>query len=191
MERREKLKKLALDIQKNFKDFYLGGGTALMFKYNHRISEDLDFMKEKEFSFLRLSSKIRKLFNVDKEEKFTDNIDFIIDGIKVSFIFFPFKNIKPVENYEGIKIASDYDIFLNKIYSADRRIETKDLIDFAFLYKKYGWEIDKVKSDFQKKFPLQDFYIYLGAIFCVEDYPDIDEKTLKVIEEIKKIWEIK
>lgn len=34
---------LALKVQKDFKDFYLAGGTAIMFKYGHRISEDLFF----------------------------------------------------------------------------------------------------------------------------------------------------
>lgn len=188
MERTEQMKKLAKEIQKNFKEFYLGGGTLLMFKYNHRISEDLDFLAENPFSFLKLSSKVRRLFKVDKEEIFTDNIDFIINNIKVSFIFFPFKNINPVENYEGIKVVSDYDIFLNKIYSAGRRIETKDIVDFALLYKKYKWKKEKVKKDFETKFPNQNFDIYLGAVFSVEDYPEIDEKTLKIIEDIKKEW---
>lgn len=124
-ERIEKMKKLSREIQKHFKNFYLTGGTALMLKHNHRESEYLDFFSQKEFSFTRLSAKIRKIFNVQKEERFQDNIDFVIDGIKVSFIFFPFENIKPLENFEGIKIDSDYDIFLNKIYAGGRRIESK------------------------------------------------------------------
>ncbi|MCX8082440.1 MAG: nucleotidyl transferase AbiEii/AbiGii toxin family protein [bacterium] len=190
MEKTEQMKKIAREIQNNFKNFYLAGGTVLMFKYNHRISEDLDFLTEEEFSYMRISSKIKKFFVLEKEEKFVDNIDFIIKGIKVSFIFFPFKNINPLEVYDGIKMASDYDIFINKIYSAGRRIETKDLVDFAFLYSKYKWEKEKVESDFEKKFPLQDFNLYLGAILSVEDYPDVNRKTLKIIEEIKKKWQI-
>ena len=39
--------KLAKDVQKKFKDFYLAGGTSLMIKYDHRESIDLDFFKEK------------------------------------------------------------------------------------------------------------------------------------------------
>jgi len=179
---------LAKEISKNFPDFYLAGGTALMLKHKHRVSEDLDFLKEKSFSFLRLSKKVREMFKVEKEERFTDNVDFWIKGIKVSFVFFPFKNIEPLENFKGIKIASDYDIFLNKIYAAGRRIEPKDPFDFAFLYKKYRWEKEKVKKDFEKKFPDQDFDIYLGAILNIEDYPDIDEETKKVLREIAKKW---
>jgi predicted nucleotidyltransferase component of viral defense system len=187
-EKIEKMKKISREIQALFRNFYLAGGTALMLKHKHRISEDLDFFSENPFSFLRLSSKIRRFFKVSKEERFEDNIDFIIDDIKVSFVFFPFKNIKPIEKIEGIKVASDYDIFLNKIYSAGRRIESKDIVDFAFLWRKYRWEIKKVRRDFERKFPNQSFEIYLGAIFYIEDYPEIDKSTAKIINEIKKEW---
>lgn len=163
---------LARNIQELFRNFYLGGGTALMFRHAHRISTDLDFFKKTSFSFLKIASKMRNYFSIQKEEKFSDNIDFIVEGIKVSFIFFPFENIKPLEDFGGIKMASDYDIFLNKIYPSGRRVETKDVIDFAFLYEKYRWDRDMVKRDFEKKFPNQSFYLYLYAIMSVEDYPD-------------------
>jgi hypothetical protein len=40
---------------------------------------------------------------------------------------------------------------------------------------------------FQKN-SYQSFEIYLGAIFYIEDYPEIDESTAKIINEIKKEW---
>jgi len=43
-----------------------------MFKYMHRISEDLDFLSYKPFSFIRLSSKMRKKFNIKKEEEYSN-----------------------------------------------------------------------------------------------------------------------
>lgn len=186
MVEREKIINLSIKIQSNFKNFYLSGGTALMLKYSHRISYDLDFFSKKEFSFLRLSNKIRKLFDVSNEERYEDNIDFIINNIKVSFIYFPFKNIKPYENFEGIKMSSDYDIFLDKIYAAGRRIENKDVYDFVFLYEKYKWKKEKIKKDFEKKFPNQSFEIYLGAILSIEDYINLDKKIIDSIEKIKK-----
>jgi len=184
----EKIKTLSREVQRHFKNFYLAGGTALTLRHGHRISEDLDFLSQKPFSFTRLSYRIRKIFNPEREERFEDNIDFIIKGIKISFVFFPFENINPLENFEGIKMASDYDIFLNKIYSAGRRIESKDVIDFAFLWKKYKWGKKSVKRDFEKKFPAQSFEIYLGAILSTEDYPDLNAETIKTVEEIKEKW---
>ena len=86
----EKLIKLGSQIHKIFRNFYLAGGTAIMLKFNHRQSRDLDFFSEKTFSFLRISQKIRRFFGVQKEERGEDNIDFYIEGIRVSFVFFPF-----------------------------------------------------------------------------------------------------
>lgn len=106
--------KLAKEINKLFPSFYLAGGTALMFRHKHRISVDLDFFSQKPFSYARLSTKIRKNFIVEAEENLGDNIDFFIESKKVSFVFFPFKNIFPLENLNEIMIASDYDIFLIK-----------------------------------------------------------------------------
>lgn len=87
-----------------------------MLKYNQRMSADLDFFSDRAFSFFRLATKIRKNFHVEGEVRGEDNLDFFIEGIKVSFIFFPFKNIKPLQKYSQIRMADDYDIFLNKIY---------------------------------------------------------------------------
>lgn len=180
----EKICKLAVSLQKVFKDFYLAGGTAIMFKHSHRQSVDLDFFKDKIFSFTRLSSRIRNFFQIEKEEKGIDNIDFYINGIRVSFIFFPFKNIKPLENLKGIKIADDYDLFLNKIYVAGRRIDPKDPYDAAFLYKIYKWDKEKIEKDFEKKFPNQSYKIYLGALLNFEDYPNIPKSVKQTLMEL-------
>lgn len=171
----ERLYNLALAIQKSFRNFYLAGGTALMFKFNHRVSIDLDFFSESPFSFRRLSAKLRQNFNVYREEVGVDNVDFFIENVKVSFVFFPFKNIKPLEEFKNIKKADDYDIFLNKIYVAGRRIDPKDPFDAGFLYKKYKWAKEKIKADFEKKFPDQSYEIYLGALLTFEDYTELPE----------------
>lgn len=42
----EALLKIARKVQSHFKDFYLAGGTAIMFRYKHRESYDLDFSGE-------------------------------------------------------------------------------------------------------------------------------------------------
>jgi predicted nucleotidyltransferase component of viral defense system len=178
--------KLAKEINKLFPSFYLAGGTALMFRHRHRISVDLDFFSEKPFSYARISTKIKRNFIVEAEEHLGDSIDFFIKGKKVSFVFFPFKNIFPLENLNGIMIESDYDIFLNKVYAAGRRIEPKDPYDAAFLYKKYHWNKDQINIDFEKKFPNQSFELFLGALVSFDDYPKLNKwvkkELMKLVE---------
>ncbi len=116
---------------------------------------------------------MRKIFNLEKIERGEDNIDFYVENIRISFIFFPFKNIEKIEIFQGIKRVSDYDIFLNKIYAAGRRVDPKDPIDCAFLYKIYRWDKNKIEKDFEKKFPNQSYKIFLGALLNFDYYPSL------------------
>lgn len=166
---------LAQQIQKQFPHFYLAGGTAIMLKYNHRISYDLDFFNFKEFSYNRLVKKVIPLYQnqIDKWERKEDNIDFFINGIKVSFGFFPFKNLEKIETIHEIKVAGDFDLFLNKPYVAGRRIDPKDPFDAAYLYNQHNWDNNYIIQGFEKKFKGQSYKIYLGALLSFEDYGEL------------------
>ncbi len=186
----EKLLSLAQKISTEFPRFYLAGGTAIMFKYQHRESIDLDFFNGRSFSFRYQAKKVRDAFEVENEVEGQDNIDLFIDGVKVSFVYFPFASIKKTENWQGIRIASDADIFLNKVYAAGRRIDWKDPFDAAFLWEKNQWPMEEAKKDFECKFPDQSFEIHLGAMASLEDYPELPEEKLrliqKMVEEVRK-----
>ena len=45
----------------------------------------------------------------------------------------------------------------------------------VFLYKKYKWLKEKIKADFEKKFPDQSYEVYLGALLNFEDYAELPE----------------
>lgn len=178
----DRMLRLGARVQAAAPHFYLSGGTAVMFRHRHRRSDDLDFFSETEFSFRRLAHRIRRRFRVEGEVEGEDNLDLVIDGIKVSFVFFPFRNVRPVERLGGIRIASDYDIFLNKVYAAGRRVEPKDPIDAAFLLGLHLWSKPAIKADFERKFPDQSFEIFLGALLSFADYPGLDRRTRRVLE---------
>lgn len=178
----DRLLRLAASVQAAVPRFYLSGGTAVMFRHRHRRSDDLDFFSETEFSFRRLAARLRRRFRVEGEVEGDDNIDLVIGGIKVSFVFFPFRNVRRVERLGGIRVASDYDIFLNKIYAAGRRIEPKDPIDAAFLLGLHRWRKAAIKADFERKFPDQSFEIFLGALLAFDDYPGLDRRRCLVLE---------
>ena len=177
----QKMLNLASKLVPHLRGFYLAGGTALMLRHRHRISIDLDFFKEKSFSKQRILKKLQGHFFVENFEISEDTIDIFIEGTKVSFVFFPFKNIRPLERIDSIPVASDYDIFLNKIYAAGRRVDPKDPLDVAFLYRLYRWDREQIKRDFERKFPSQSFEIYLGALLSFDDYPDLDNNTKQTL----------
>ncbi len=183
---RDELLKLAKTISPRLRKFYLAGGTSIMFKHHHRESVDLDFFSEKSFSSRYYVRKLTEEFPVSQVRHFTDNTDLIIDGHKISLVYFPFKNIRPLEKFEGIPIASDYDLFLNKIYVAGRRIDPKDPFDIAFLYDLHRWDIRPLKSDFEKKFPGQDLGIFLGAVFDTQSYPGLSPEIRKILRAFER-----
>lgn len=177
---------LAQQIQHFFPTFYLAGGTAIMIKYNNRVSYVLDFFSYKAFSFNRLAQKITALFknNIERWERLENNIDFFIDSIKVSFVFFPFKNLERTERVSGIIVASDIDLFLNKIYVAERRIDPKDPFDAAYLYIKHQWTKEHIQNCFETKFPGQSYKIYLGALCSFDDYSDLPNWVKETLRDL-------
>ncbi len=182
----ETLLKIARQISPLLPKFYLAGGTAIMFKHKHRISTDLDFFSYKWFSSKYYVKKIASVFPVSDVRYLGDNTDLFIENVKVSLVFFPFTNLKRTERIEGVRIASDYDLFLNKIYAAGRRIDSKDPFDIAFLYERYKWNLTQIKEDFEKKFPGQSFEIYLGAVLDFDSYPELNKETKQILTNIGK-----
>ena len=181
---KDKLLKIAKQVSPLLSKFYLAGGTAIMFKHNHRLSTDLDFFCKSWFSANYYVKKLSDKFIVSNIRYLGDNTDLFIQDVKISLVYFPFQNIKRLERFEGIKIASDYDLFLNKIYVAGRRIDIKDPFDIAFLYKKYKWDIKQVKRDFEKKFPGQSFEIYLGAVLDFDSYNELEEGVKNILTKL-------
>jgi len=185
-EAKKRLVSLAAEIQQVFPGLYLAGGTAIMIKYEHRLSTDLDFFSE-EGRLAGLESRMRKRYEtgIDRIVHFTgsDNIDFFLRGIKVSFVAFPFPNIEPLDTHGGVRLASDKDLLLNKIYVAGRRVETKDPIDIACLLRNHPhWRLTAVKEDFRKKFKDEKFEVYTAAVTEFESYPGLDAETRAELE---------
>ena len=128
------------------------------------------------------------MFPVESIEEGVDDINFTINGIKVSFVYFPFKNIRRIGRIEGIRIAHDYDLLLNKIYVAWRRIDPKDPYDFVYLYNhgEVPRDWDTIELDFNRKFPDQSFEVFMGALLNTDDYPQLPEDMKDRIEKIKR-----
>jgi hypothetical protein len=178
---------LAQEIQAVFPDLYLAGGTAIMIKYEHRISYDIDLFAENS-RLSTLESRMRKRYESEIERIVHfpggDNVDFFLRGTKLSFVGFPFPNVEPTETRDGVRMASDRDLLLNKIYVAGRRVEAKDPVDIACLLLHHpDWPLDAVRSDFRAKFKNEKFEIYLAAVMAFDDYPGLDEATRSFLEQ--------
>lgn len=120
------------------KDFGLVGGTALALHLGHRRSVDFDLFTNQEFDNLEIQRKIPKTQSikqvfVDKKDEYS----VLIQGVKVTFLYFPFK-IKFTNNLENyIKVADLLTLAALKAYSLGRRAKWKDYVDLYFVIKNF------------------------------------------------------
>lgn len=156
------------------KIFYFTGGTALSEYYlHHRLSEDLDFFCEQEFSHEKVNLLINKISLLLKSQKVLfekkngrDIFNLIFEregGLKIEFVHYPYKNLRPLEEFDGISVNSKFDITVNKVFSVFTRNEPKDFVDLYFLLKAY--KLEKLLSGVEKKFGVKLSKFTLGNEF--------------------------
>lgn len=121
----EEQKKIVSIVTAKFKDYYLTGGTALSFYFNHRFSEDLDFFTQKYerkdhdeiMSFI--SAKTGYAFKLEAEQNDPKLVPMKVYFmelkrgyiLKIDFVQDFMKNIKPIKN----GLHSTEDIYLRKV----------------------------------------------------------------------------
>ena len=162
-ENEEAVRKLQMEILQalenlmNEHGLMLGGGTALMLKYNHRFSEDLDLFvwdvaRSKYDKILREIWKALAGFN--REERY-QTIFVYKNNVKVKLELHVRKSSENklllAENLGGIHVLSDEDILGEKIYYGERCTE-RDLFDVKFLMNKHSWGQTKVINILNEKF---------------------------------------
>lgn len=115
-------------------DATLAGGTALALQLGHRISYDLDFFTQKDFSVDSAIAAIRKTalpFRVTSEGDGTLNAE--VDGIKVSFLRFDHPFLEKPRILDGIPIAGVFDIAAMKVIAISQRGLKRDFVDLYFI----------------------------------------------------------
>ncbi len=182
--------------------FYLTGGTALSLRYQHRISEDLDFFSfpefaEKKFPLEKTISLFQKvggeISGIEKGTVWGE-----VKNIKVSFFSYPYPLLKPILKICEFPSASDEDIAASKLVSIAQRGEKKDFFDLWFLCQKYAWDLSFLLelcrqkygiSSNQKNLFLRSLVYFEDAdaqtVFLRENEPLEEEKW----KEIKKFFQ--
>lgn len=131
--------KLSPLIQQCANDFYLAGGTAIALQIGHRRSIDFDLFTDKPFDTMEIIRVIkRNKHRIDATlEETTDELTMIIDGVKITFLQYPFE-IKASVNFDDIIMMPDLlTLSAMKAYSLGRRSKWKDYVDLYFILKEY------------------------------------------------------
>lgn len=175
------------------KNFFLGGGTALSeFYLRHRMSEDLDFFSEERevspraiHSFLRRIAPRLKIKSFETKDfggvqmcflKFAKN-----KTLKVDFSCYPFPPIERWTYFGKLRVASIYDITVDKLQTIGAKPRSRDYIDLYFILKDKNYQLPKILDDIRIKFDwvLEPFSL-ASQFMRVKDIKDKDfPKMLK------------
>jgi hypothetical protein len=162
-------------------DLRLVGGTALALQYGHRESVDLDFFGSLDLEDIAI---VLKPFESVQLIRNSTNIKiYLVNGIKVDFVNYPYAWIDQAVLEEGLVLASDKDIAAMKIAAITGRGSKKDFIDLYFLLKKYS--LDEIIAFYIQKFPDATKLIALKSLVYFSDADA--EPTPKMIHKVS--WE--
>lgn len=132
------------DAQKNLlpligtfqKDFGLVGGTAVALQIGHRESIDFDLFSLKALERNSIRKNIARFSS--PSHIFVDTVDeytVLIDGVKVTFLTYPFTIDFTVSFDEVIRLPDLLTLSAMKAYALGRRAKWKDYVDLFFIMK--------------------------------------------------------
>jgi len=168
-----------LPLLKSFsKKFCLAGGTAVALHIGHRRSIDFDLFSVSKFSNNLIQKQISGSYQI--EHLFVDTKDeysILVDGVKITFLYYPFPIIfsDSFENY--IKVADLKTLAALKAYTLGRRAKWKDYADLFFILNGFlsiQEIVDKAKEIFQKNFSEKNFRVQLAYFKDI----DFSEKVI-------------
>lgn len=174
-------------------DSYLAGGTAIFFYLNHRVSVDLDFFTEFNFTPEKLFFHLQQCFEKVSLEVLEDEtiIAFLTDNkIKFSMFHLPYPLIQNLHfhNLEpGIDcpLASLEDIVAMKSIAIAQRGSAKDFFDLFCIIKHKHITFNDVFNFVKNKYNIDDSYMYHLKISFVF-FEDAEEEAKSIITLDKK-----
>ena len=163
-------------------NFVLVGGSALALHLKHRKSEDLDFFTydDKSFDFAKIKEIIKEfkgeIVNISDEQ-----IDCIINGVKVTFFGACWKFLKP-NKIKKFNLATIEQLAIMKINVLFLRAKYRDYYDLYFLIRELG--IRKVFELSKDILEGANFKLFAAALLYIED---IEDENIDYLEPVEKV----
>lgn len=161
-------------------DFYLAGGTALTFQIGHRISVDLDFFSPNPIKKTLLAKVEEKFGPVSVLVNTKNELTVIAEGVKMTFLHYPFILKYKTIDTNITPLASILDIASMKAYTIGRRRSFKDYVDLYFILSMEYITLDVLISDSKEKYG----YTFNDRLFCEQltSPEDIDDENIIWLE---------
>jgi len=173
--------------------YVLVGGSALALHICHRKSEDLDFFTyEDDFDKQEIFNYLKNFQNKEILNQTNEQIDLLLDGVKVTFFNAKWKFLKPkkIENFNLSSLSAISAMKVNVIFL---RAKYRDYYDLYFLCKKIGIE-DVFKYSLQVLDGLT-FKLFIVSLLYIDDIEDdnidyLDPEKIISKEKIRDFFQI-
>jgi hypothetical protein len=167
-----------------FGGFYLAGGTALALQIGHRVSVDFDFFSDDAIK-RGLLLQARHVFPAAELSPLVNNADeltVLVNGVKITFLAYPFPAREPFVRYEGVPLLSVREIAATKAYTIGRRGSFKDYVDLYFVIAEQRATLAGIIADAQQKFGA-DFNsrLFLEQLVYLADLDDAEVQFIKPV----------
>ncbi len=160
-----------------FEQLRLAGGTSLALQYGHRKSIDLDLFGEFTMDTIMLSSHLGSIGEVKILQNLQHIKSYLIDGIKVDIVNYPYPWIGPLLSIDQIRLASDRDIGAMKLAAITGRGAKKDFFDLYFLLKRFT--LRELLSFYNQKYMDGSAFMVIKSLVYFEDAEaDVDPVQL-------------
>lgn len=165
-----------------FPGFYLAGGTALALQIGHRISVDFDLFANNAIERSQLQ-RVRKVFAQSEIAALINNSDeltLLVDGVKITFLRYPFPPDDAFVVRQGMSLLSIRDIAITKAYTIGRRGSYKDYIDLYFIIAERHATLAEIVRGAERRYGA-DFNsrLFLEQLVYLGDVEDTDIQFLK------------
>ncbi len=156
-----------LCLQPSLTSFALGGGTSIALRKGHRFSTDLDFFTSTSFNnqviYQMVTGQFKKAELIFEQNQ---TMMFMIEGVKVDFILYPFEWLQPFDLIDGIRLISIPDIIPMKLQAIGNRFSKKDYWDIELLLHEYS--LEEMIKFFKTKFPPIDTGYIIHSLTAFE-----------------------
>lgn len=160
-------------------DFYMIGGTALSLQLGLRESFDFDFCVPIQFNNELLLEELEKIGDIKVKQNQKGTCDVIINGVQVSFFYYPNKVIKELittPEMPKLKMASILDIAIMKIVAIGGRGAKKDFFDLYNIINKYKVTIKELAEGLIEKYGNKTNYV--NIIMGLSYFEDAEQEVL-------------
>jgi hypothetical protein len=166
-----------------FSGFYLAGGTALALQIGHRVSVDFDLFRGETIT-PSLYPRVERTFPFPALPLVnnSDELTVSVNGVKVTFLHYPFPVLDPFEIYDGLPLLSVREIAATKAYTIGRRGSYKDYVDLYYVLAEGRTTLAEIIANAEKKFgDAFNARLFLEQLVYLGDVQDTEIQFLKPV----------